>query len=743
MQRQVQPFDVTKALKESFETTGRVCKFKGDAGLTKSARFIIEDDKRNVIREIPIGPYSSLPCYCPFLMYKVRVKLASPWYNVERVIKCRKSTPKTGVLGVRILPFLSPTEKKKVKKVLPKYIKTLRDVKKMKLDPRTFHSVKSLMEPYFRGPVFLDMIRYFPYSLLRRLTDNEIYFLRDVALKTPHTFCFRIMFKRVLKVVADMRIVRLKQPLRFCFDFLSEYAITDGSDLTYSIEKWKNILGNDIVFDPTCPIWSINTMVNFCVDHNVPITPEYSLLVKRVMFSYIACEKEKSLHHSNAFDMEKFRLKDYVDFLQKNCILNVDMFNTANMIESDDSIAEVDLIKHLKLTDTKVFKAQCNVEEIIDLLITELDISNDPDSDYITIAPNISMSLYLSAKIEKGTDFQREKPKRGRKRKVQETGINEFSIEEKPNSTIFYPLQWLQVCDNLTLDEKSIVFICAEEFSTRLMVKCLSVFNRKGIRPKSVYLVGNPDMWAVGIPYTFNVISKSVKKQMILEGKKKRFKVSDMLSQANGKTRTCDIYHNEDKFAESLNDWLKNKNIKWESKTILFTNKSLMTYVTKATCERMFKASVVNALYTDMFVYVKVLGLYGILKKAHFRDEKGIWSNIEDQSVAIFPQIRKYILRIEDYYTKSIFTIDTTKYEVMCPLFCMLSEAPCVPFEAVVIVVDNSTTKNDIKRAAALSKNIFSIYYRKEVNIEGVIGKKTRKPKLSLEDKLVKYPLEW
>jgi hypothetical protein len=143
-----------------------------------------------------------------------------------------------------------------------------------------------------------------------------------------------------------------------------------------------------------------------------------------------------------------------------------------------------------------------------------------------------------------------------------------------------------------------------------------------------------------------------------------------------------------------------------------------------------------NALYIDSLVKVEYMGLFGVLKGVTIFTPSGVLKDITDPMTPAFPEQHRYILKIEDYYTKKNFLVDTEKYICTNPLFCLVKDCMAVPYEFVMLIADTTTTRQDILRASELTRNTFMVYYRKGVEIDAVLKREAPVPSINLDSKL-------
>lgn len=761
-------------LSDSFTVVGHVKYLKQDFALTKVARFVIGGEDRHILSEVGIDTYNALPCYCPFLIYKVVLRIipgGCSIYKVERVLQCANRYP-NGIPLKKLLALTPRYGSKKLKlggtldriqNVIlqteditpdsPLLINSKRDIQNIPhLDDQTKLSLIKLCKPCFRSDSFFDLICYFPYSFLKRHTDEELDHMRKKLMSHPPLACFRSSFSNIAKPSNTDSVI-------------SERLLTETAQ--YSLNRWMYFTAGEeksyIEYSGSCPLWNIQMMRYFCEDHGIDIEPELPLL-RMANFIYIACERSKAMKGTTLFDTEKFKMTpDIVNyFVQQKIMVPVH----GKIMYSKDEQEERALVETLQKIKTKmeIIDMQTNIEEMIELTLHSV-VTEELESELqetIVITPHFSSALYLQAKLEKGFDFKQQRPKRGRKPKIQNIDIQKVNlvVEEGP-SNIYDTKTWLKLLKRTDIDcvyEGCNHFILwnVQDMTARDIVDILSFMEQQNTIQR-VSIIGNSNMWINSVAPVFNVLTKRLETKVIrskvnqnrykdlfgmflnnVTMKKKQKAKKTPTTNNQQQTFSCAPYENEELLSEFLSEWME-KNAKWKSKTILFTNEELMTKISIGTNEHSFKLGAnSNCLYIDSTVYVEELGLFGMLKKATVLGVNYTWRDVVDQSVPLFPFNHRYILRVEDYYTKYIRLIDTAKHICRNPLFSLVKNIPAIPFEVVLLIVDHTTTKQDIARAAEISNNIFTVYYKKGLNVPTVIEHEMLFPETGLDCKLSK-----
>lgn len=768
-------------LMDSFTVVGRAKYLKLDFALAKVARFIIGGDERHIISEVGIDAYNALPCYCPLLVYKVALKMIPNGcgiYRVERVFQCDKRYP-DGIPLKKLLSFTTKYGSKKFKlggtldklqstimqreeeitPVSPIVIKSKRDIQNIEyLDDQTKLSLIKLCNPCFRSEVFFDLICYFPYSFLKRYTDNELEIIRQRLMEHPPLACFRVSFNTLLKKITQDQSI-------------SETLSVDNAQ--YSLNRWMYFTAGEeqsfIEYCSSCPLWNIQMMIYFCKDHNIE-NEEMLPLIRMAIFIYIACERSKAMKGITSFEKTKFKMtQEIVNYFTEQNIMVSD--GDDRVVYSHDKLEQDELMELYRKIKSKVefVDIQTNVDEMIDITLHSIIKEQliEELRETIIVTPHFSNSLYLQAKLERGFDFQREKPKRGRKKKIQDIDVQKVEIIVEQNPSNIYDIQtWLKLLKRTDIKRvykgcKHFIVWCTQEMTISNIIEILSFIdedNNEISDLKHITIIGNTSMWTHSVSPVFNVFAKRMNARVIssktnhnryrdLFGmfldnvtmkKKQKLKKNQSANTANQRqVFKCSHYENEELLSEFLNEWMNEKNAKWKSKTILFTNEQLMQKISIGTNEHTFRLGTNSScLYIDSTIFVEQLGMYGIVKKATVLSANYVWRDVIDQSVPLFPFNHRYILRVEDYYTKYIRLIDTSKYICRNPLFSLVKTVPAIPFEIVLLIIDHTTTKQDIARAAEISSNIFTVYYKKGLNISSIINHEMIFPETSLDCKL-------
>lgn len=762
-------------LSGSFIVVGHVKYLKQDFALTKVAKFVIGGEERHIISEVGIDTYNALPCYCPFLIYKVVLRIipgGCSIYKVERVLHCAKRYP-DGIPLQKLLALTPRYGSKKLKlggtldKIqslliqtedvtpdVPTLIKTKKDIQDIPhLDDQTKVSLIKLCKPCFRDEVFFDLICYFPYSFLKRYTDSELADIREKLLTHPPLACFRSSFSSIVKE-------------RTPDGSISERLLTETAQ--YVLNRWMYFTSGEekgyIEYSGSCPLWNIQMMKYFCEDHGIDIEPMLPLL-RVANFIYIACERSKAMKGTTLFNTEQFKMtQDIINYFTEH---NIMVKEHNQMMYLSDSQEDRQLMKTLKKIKNKVevIDIQTNVEEMIEITLHDIVRENLKTElqETIIITPHFSNALYLQAKLERGFNFQRQRPKRGRKPKIQSIDIQKVNLVVEENPSNIYDVQtWLKLLKRTDIDCvyegcKHFILWNTQDMTARDIIDVFRFIDEADAIVERVTIAGNTNMWVNSIPPVFNVLAKRMDARIVkskvnptrykeLYGmflnnvtmKKKQKAKKTPATNSQQQIFSCSPYENEELLSEFLSEWME-KNAKWKSKTILFTNEELMVKISIGTNEIGFRLGAnSNCLYIDSTVYVEEIGFFGVIKKATVLGTNYTWRDIVDQNIPLFPFNHRYILRIEDYYTKYIRLIDTSKYICRNPLFSLMKSVSAIPFEVVLLIVDHTTTKQDIARAAEISNNIFTVYYKKGLNAPVVIEHEMLFPETGLDCKLSK-----
>lgn len=714
--------DVSKLLTSQITIKGNIVRLKKDSGLQKAVRFKIRSSVSEYIKEIGILPYCQLPLYSPFILYKLLVRLYNTGsvYTVERVVKCSRLFGKNGIPIKRLKSMIGS---KAMQSVTIKYLDSMAKIEDLPVNSRRKKIITRACEPYFRGKIFFDMLRYFPYSLLRRYTDSELTEIKIQCTRYPERLCFRSSFVRIFK----------KSEVNSAKKLNDIYSIGNTHNPTYCIERWDFFLSQEttingkVSFVGSSPMWNTTMLYYFCQDNGINRPREYYSTLGEYILVYIKCERTYSALRSTAFDRDEFKVFDNaLFFFEENNILKRSQILVNHVTYCSIEPKEIQLCRLISscAKRVKIINTNSGVEDMINVIARDSEYKERLKNG-IVVSSQMSAMLYLNHSIESGVNsIDRQKPKRGRKRKSQDVNV----VIDKPcNGIKFYHTRQLVNVNLETVDE--IVVLSAQDLDTDSLVDILQRIPKD---TQFVTIVGSTALWCPGLPYTFNALVDGINSR----SKKSNVTLINMTAKPKKKRNNCDVYHNEEKFAEFLNDWIKKKETKWDSKMVMLTNPGIKNMLFKATIDRLFKYGSGSALYIDSFVYVVELGLYGIVKRANMLLNTNTWTLVSDQSVAILPTLRRYKLLISDYYTKNLFTIDTTKFRCVNPLFALVNEIPTVSYQIVILVADNTTTSQCIIRAEGLARTSFTIYCRKDIDIDKVVMNEYSTPTVAISEML-------
>jgi hypothetical protein len=702
--------DLQKLLSGTFTVKGRVKALKKDSG-SKAMRFAVGSTERNLIREFGIDPYSSLPCYSPFLLYHIEVNSGiCSLFNVRRVLCVSRLYPE-GIPSKKIRKLLYRSNGK----VELPCIKTREDISKLKISPRLKKEISQICEPQFRGPVFYDLLRYFAYSFLREFSDDQLQLLYDQILIKPWLMCFRESFTRLTRSIA------LKKKKK-----VTDSALVGRDQVQYALTRWKYYVKPDgISYSRSCPIWNSVTLEYFCRDHGLDLKDSIPDM-QSCLLKFAKCERDVALKKIRVFDPAELKLDPkMLEFFSNSGIL-VPVGNSL-MYPSDlaDEKTLTECITFLLSSGSTIrfTDIPCGQDDAIDLFITR----HIKDAiEWGIIFPYASNSLYFISKMEKGFEVERAKPKRGRKRKVVETDLDWKKV--KGGTTNVFYLDQLEEVDTGSFQFKTLFVFNCQDMSISDWSRCLRFVSRCKKIPDVIRMAGDSNCWCSGSQPSFRSLSQApfLDRDDVPKDKIK-FDISNLFFNTK-MTKKWDVYQNEPLFSDFLSSWLKTQNIKWDSKVILFTNESMMQRIASATCEKSFRGWSLSTLYLESPVLVESLGLYGVIVKAQIKTATMIWRELEDHNTPIYPMLSSYRLRVEDFYTKNAFIINTEEYSCINPLFQLVRNVQSMPFDHVIMLIDSTSSRQDIIKATRLVKTNFLVYYQKDFDVESVLKMHTHEP---------------
>lgn len=739
--------DIQALFTQAFRVKGRPRGLKLDGGLSKVARFCIcSKSVRSVIKEVGIDPYNSLPIYCPLILFDLTLKIdqSGSMFYVERIHQCQRLFGKDGIPKLNLLKVL-PKDKRKKLEYVPDKIRSPSDLDLIEGDLRIIATLKGICAPYFRRKVFFDLLRYFPYSLLKRFTDIQLKKLLDSCKKNPTSMCFRESLSRI--------VMRLEGEFTGKPDTMRKYGVVYSQDSTsYSLTKWMHLGSEErrMKFDGSCPMWNVSVMKNFSDDHGIECEQPRINFIHSCIYFYVACEREKAIHRSTCFKTIG-RSKEMLCFFSENNLLtNSDKIGHVSSPQDSENESEFvfGMVEYFR--SIQIVNYDATLDDMFDSIIQHYSKSMvDGKSTMTIVMPHASNVLYMLGKFEKGDGFRRDKPKRGRKRKIQEVKQNKPEEQEKAWHGIYFLEQWLEaVKSKKQLELSNLVIFNSQEFTCRQFVEIFSALKQANAKGCKLTILGNSSLWCTGTPSVFNCLTEKFRVVKYDCRKKKTFDVNFLFSNSIA-VKKCDIYENIELFSDSLVEFFKQNDVKWCSKAVMFTNETLMNKIATLTSNSMLRLGLKEALYLDALIKVEHTGIFGVVKKASIFTPNGVLRDITDQSVPIFPALHRYIMKVEDYYSKSLFTVDT-KYDICSnPVFTLVRDSMAVPYEFVILVADNTTTKRDISRAAELSKGTLLLYYKKGIDIGEVLKNEVKVPSLGLKEVLdsragaIKFKAGW
>lgn len=752
------PEPLLKLFSQEIRIQGRLYDYAFEGRLSKSLNFLVlTQEYRQYIKFLSFESIYSFPSHCPFILYDIQVKPA-PYcslFLVKSIHRCRKMYKKTGI-PKDFLISLFPQEYWKDFKFIPDFIKTQEDVQKIRAPKYAKRAIRHAFRAYFKPPIFYELLKYFHEGFLNTMTEGQMIRLYKHLKENPFIACFRESFADLFwrissrkykvgkKSVKDQTWIldRESQPI-YCITKWKELWILDReSRPIYHVYKWKELASDTkpLHFDGSCPLWNVYMLKSFCSNHSIPITEEQLHLVNCCIGGYIAFERERMNKRITLMKSEKIT-QDMIDFYRNNNVLK--SMKDGSLYSPRDELSDIELLNILynKVDDLVILDSRSNMDGMYDFIISKYeDSKGDKSSPFAIFVPHVSNMLYFVGKIEKGTYFEREKPKRGRKKKtqvmLQTEDVKEY--EDLGYLPIFYPQQWeVMIQEPFFTPPTRVIVFNAQEFEPSALVNIFKYLDKFNVRLQQLTIVGNSRMWCLGSKTMFNSLCKYSNVSYIKPPRKQCD--SDVKYTRTAITEICDVYENEDLFAESLVEWLKNNGVKWRSKIMLFTNEALMNKLCLVTNNNILRLGMPDVLYVDALVRVEPMGLFGILKKAHMVNDRNIITEALDIYTGIFPQLHRYILKIEDYYTKTHFTIDTKYQRCTAPSFGLVKDCMSIPYEYVIFIADKTTTSQDIKKAIELTRNTCMIYYRKGIDIEKILNAESLFPRTLTEYNIQKY----
>lgn len=720
--------------RKDFRIKGYVEKLSRESGLTKSLFFrILTKRVKKYMNNLPIEPYFSLPSVCPFLIYDLQVRLSNSacLFETIKINQCYKMFKKTGIPRKVILARI-PRERWIEIGYIPAFIKTKEDFRRIKCTRFISKAIRTLIKPYLQPDIFLYLLRYFPQSLLLRMDEDQMHKLLLFAKQHPYFLCFRQTFG---KFMADIGYKPVKQKSKKNDIFetplkQANWTLTEYSEPRYCVTKWKTLISeeNKLNFDASCPMWNVNDVKRFCQDHSIPTNINELKTIRQCIFGCIAYDRERFLKKSGFVPFPKAS-DDMKKMLKKHGLLGfneeVQSLYSPNEIKLEERLVNMISKRVEKLI---VLDSNTSLEGMYDHLIDYYIKKYSHGFPTVTIiVPNVSDMHYFIGKMEATGIFEREKPKRGRKKKT--NFIIESKIQEpkKIEHSIYYLTQWESVysVEPFYMPEEVVLFN-AQDMDTIEVYKALKFLEKFEYKLDKLTIIGSTSLWTIGIPLFFNSLVEITKPKKIKPSK--RSTNPSFLFDSKHFTKKCAIYENEDLFAESLVEWMKNNGVKWRSKILLFTNPPLREYLCMLTNNNVLKLGLEHVIYIDSLVRVEPMGLYGILKKAYKVTDTNALVEHRDLADAIFTDLSRYILKIEDYYTKIVFNVDTKYQECTSYSFVLVKDCIPIPYEFVILIADNTTTKQDMKRAVELSKGNYTIYYRNGLELNKILEVESNVP---------------
>jgi hypothetical protein len=303
----------------------------------------------NEVEYIPIAAYTSLPSYCPFLTYEIQVmpQEGSSVYDVMRVMNCSKrfedGIPRLELqrhllrgkmsylvldnsLGVYRLrdvyrsvrsdTYDASSDADVVKAIyqllvdmdrIPLSITSTNDVQRDNVDDaRLVRTIKACTADYFRGDVYMFLMRYFSSSFLERFEDKELDRILDVIKRAPYTWCFRslvcdAMGENEFDVVyhCDIKDVSKKNNNRFSCS--PTYCVDDVrmKNRTRMLQLRKE----PAFYHVDYPYWSLQTMRYATRDLAAKMTEDITT-IGTALAAYLVCEHDMNTVGRTLFERD-------------------------------------------------------------------------------------------------------------------------------------------------------------------------------------------------------------------------------------------------------------------------------------------------------------------------------------------------------------------------------------------------------------------------------------------------------
>jgi hypothetical protein len=363
--------------------------------------------KKGIPKIFSIKRSTSLPTYCPWFKYKVKIRPPKEnkegMYEILEVLGCTFNTIKKDEVKQYIVHQYRTTEdnaenfKKRVTKTfkkVPKEIKCKADIEDNITDEYIKARTLGILEPRFRGQAILSLLPYFSYDFLAKIDDTQALTILYMVIEMPYIFCF---WDKFLSIVTE-----LKFGGRYLFPNKNG-ELDQDIGYVYKLSERLDQQNSYPIYDPSYPSWCPEMLKKAVRDFKRWDYDTFDFdAIKMALKIYLQYHREKNSFKNTLLLLDE---TNGVKTNNEDCIKAIDFLRSKKILISRSDLAfffehPIEEADNYKLMDPITSILEIEFAVLIRQKVKDIALFNirDYSEDYINVFKSVIKENVLEKK---------------------------------------------------------------------------------------------------------------------------------------------------------------------------------------------------------------------------------------------------------------------------------------------------------------------------------------------------------